>query len=263
MTSLRATLLFVCGCLIVLPLASSPARAQGAIIESLADLVGRPDAPAFRGALPPRIDLSATLPPPGEQGPSGSCTSWGVTYAAASQAARRAGLGATLKLSPAFTYNKLAQDSFCRPGTSASATLDMLRNIGALPIEEFAFDGGWCGRQATSAELERAARYRIRGWSKLDATGIENVKAQLARGVVVVFDSQTNRAFDELKGDAVFDAPGKLNEGGHTMTAVGYDDARQAFRIQNSWGRKWADGGYAWLSYGFWARNTGVGYVID
>ena len=263
MTRLRASLLLlVCGWLVE-PLASSPARAQGAIIESLADLGDRPDAPAFRGTLPPRVDLSATLPPPGIQGPSGSCTSWGVTYAAASQAARRAGLGATLKLSPAFTYNKLVQDSLCRLGTTASATLDMLRGVGALPMEEFVFDAGWCGRQATAAELERAAHYRIRGWSKLDATRIENVKAQLARGVVVVFDSQTNRAFGDLKGDAVFDAPGVLNEGGHTMTAVGYDDARQAFRIQNSWGRKWGDGGYAWMSYGFWARNTGVGYVID
>jgi hypothetical protein len=263
MTPRKAILLLVAACLIGPPLTSAPARAQGAIIESLADLSDRPDAPAFRGTLPPRVDLSATLPSPGEQGPSGSCTSWGVTYAAASQAARRAGLGSTLKLSPAFTYNKLVQDSLCRLGTTASATLDMLKDVGALPMQEFVFDAGWCGRQATAAELERAAHYRIRGWSKLDATQVESVKAQLARGVVVIFDSQTNKTFDDLKGNAVFDAPGKLNGGGHTMTAVGYDDARQAFRIQNSWGRKWADGGYAWLSYGFWARNTGVGYVID
>jgi C1A family cysteine protease len=47
------------------------------------------------------------------------------------------------------------------------------------------------------------------------------------------------------------------------MTAIGYDDNRAAFRIQNSWGRKWGDGGYAWLGYDFWAHNTHVGYVID
>jgi hypothetical protein len=263
MTSSRAVLLFLGACLIATPLASAPARAQGAIIESLADLADRPDAPAFRATLPPRVDLSATLPPPRDQGPTGSCTSWAVTYAAGSQAARRAGLGATLRLAPAFTYNKIVQDSLCNIGTNASTTLDLLRNVGALPMEEFVFDGGWCGRQATSAELERAARYRIHGWSKLDATKVETVKAQLARGVVVVFDIQTNQAFKDFKGDAVFDAPGVLNGGGHSMTAIGYDDARQAFRIQNSWGRKWADGGYGWLSYGFWTRNTGVGYVID
>jgi hypothetical protein len=226
MTFSKAVMLLVGVCLISTPLASAPARAQGAIIESLADVSNLPDAPAFRGTLPPRADLSATLPPPRDQGPTGSCTSWSVTYTAASQAARRAGLGAALKLAPAFTYNKLAQDSLCSVGTSASATLDLLHTVGALPMEEYVFDGGWCGRQPTSAELERAARYRIRGSSKLDATNIESVKAQLARGVVVVFDIRTNQVFQDLKGAAVYDAPGVIRGGGHSMTAIGYDDAR-------------------------------------
>ena len=39
--------------------------------------------------------------------------------------------------------------------------------------------------------------------------------------------------------------------------------ARKAFRIQNSWGRGFGDGGYAWLSCEFWTRNVGAGYVID
>ena len=40
------------------------------------------------------------------------------------------------------------------------------------------------------------------------------------------------------------------------MVVVGYDDAKQAFRIQNSWGRTWGDGGYGWFSYEFWKRNV-------
>jgi C1A family cysteine protease len=47
------------------------------------------------------------------------------------------------------------------------------------------------------------------------------------------------------------------------MLAIGYDDARQAFRIQNSWGRGFGDGGYVWLSYEFFRRNAyEPGYVI-
>jgi hypothetical protein len=241
----------------------SQVRAQGAIIETLDNLLNRPDAPAFRGTLPARIDLTATLPAPGNQGPTGSCTSWAITYAAASQAARRAGLGASIKLSPAFTYNKVSGDRRCVAGTTASSTLDLLRDVGALPIEEFAFDGGWCGRLASDSELQRAAKYRIKGWSKLDATHLEEVKAQLARGVPVAFAIHTSKEFHDLKGDGVFDPPGVLNGEGHAMIAVGYDDARKAFRIQNSWGRGFGDGGYAWVSYDFWVRNTHVGYVID
>ena len=250
----------------MLPMASTPslpARAQGAIIETLDDLRNVPDAPAFRGSLPARIDLSSTLPPPGNQGSSGSCASWAVTYAAASQAERRAGLGSSLRLSPSFTYNKLARDPICLVGTAASATLDMLRDVGALPFEQFVFDGGWCGRIPTSAELQEAAKYRIKSWGKIDARKIEEVKAQQARGVPVVFDMRPNEQFKQFKGDGVLDIPGVMSGSGQSMIAIGYDDARKAFRIQNSWGRAFGEGGYAWLSYDFWARNTQAGYVID
>jgi hypothetical protein len=249
----------------LLPLVLLPAhaRAQGAIIETLDELQKIPNPPDFRGVLPARIDLSATVPAPGDQGPSGSCTSWGVTYAAASQAGRRAGLGPALRLSPSFTYNKLSRDALCLTGTAVSVTLNMLRDVGALPFEEYAFDGGWCGRLPNDAELQRAAKYRIKAWSKFDARVVEQVKAQLARGVPVIFDMRPVAQFLQFKGDGVLDIPGVMNGGGHTMIAVGYDDARSAFRIQNSWGRNFGDSGYAWLSYEFWTRNVQVGYVID
>jgi hypothetical protein len=45
--------------------------------------------------------------------------------------------------------------------------------------------------------------------------------------------------------------------------AVGYDDPRQAFSTQNSWGRGFGDGGYAWPSCEFWNRNVAeVGYLV-
>jgi C1A family cysteine protease len=86
----------------------------------------------------------------------------------------------------------------------------------------------------------------------------------LARGVPVIFDMRPDAQFHAFKGDGVLDIPGVMNgNSGHTMVAVGCDSARLAFRIQNSWGRTFGEGGHAWLSYGFWARNVHVGYVID
>jgi C1A family cysteine protease len=260
---MKAALLLASACMAALMLEPIAAHAQGAIIETMEDLKNRPDPPGFRGTLPAQVNLASTLPPPGNQNPTGSCVSWAVTYAAASQAARRAGLGSSVRLSPSFTYNQMSRDPYCRVGTNASKTLDLLHEVGALPLEEYAFDGGWCGRLPSAGELQRAAKYKIKAWSRFDATNLEAVKAQLARGVPVIFDTRTSAEFKTLKGDTVFDAAGALNGGGHTMIAVGYDDARHAFRIQNSWGRKWADGGYAWVSYNFWTHNVHVGYVID
>jgi hypothetical protein len=242
---------------------ANEARAQGAIIETLEQLQAVPKAPEFRGVLPPRVDLSPTVPPPKDQGPTGSCASWATTYGAASQAGRRAGLGPSLALSPSFTYSKIAGDPRCQVGTAVSLTLNMLRDVGALPFEEFVFDGGWCGRLPTDAELQRAAMYRIKGWSQFDARVVEKAKAQLARGVPVIFNMRPTAQFMQFKGDGVLDIPGVMNGFGHSMLAVGYDDARQAFRIQNSWARGFGEGGYAWLSYEFWSRNVLVGYVID
>ncbi len=260
---MRRLSFFVLAYLLVIALLPMSARTQGAIIETLEELQKVPTPPEFRGVLPPRIDLSATIPPPGDQGPTGSCASWASTYSAASQAGRRAGLGPALRLGPSFTYNKLSRDVLCQAGTATSATLDMLRDVGALPLEEYVFDGGWCGRLPTAAELQRASKYRIKSWTKFDAKVIELVKAQLARGVPVVFDMRPTPQFMQFKGDGVLDIPGVMNGIGHSMIAVGYDDARNAFRIQNSWGRGFGEGGYAWLSYEFWTRNVQVGYVID
>ena len=239
------------------------AHAQGAVIETMDDLAGRPGPPGFRGQLPAQVSLAASLPAPRDQGIAQSCTSWAGVYAAGSQALRRSGLGPTLTLSPSFTYNQATRDPYCREGTTISHTLDILRDVGSLPIEEFAYDAGWCGRLPTDDELKRAAKYKIKGWSHFDGTNIEAVKAQLARGVPVIFDIPMSNELQNLKGDTVFNGPLVPSGGGHALIAVGYDDDRKAFRIQNSWSRKWADGGYAWFSYDFWAENVHVGFVVD
>jgi C1A family cysteine protease len=38
--------------------------------------------------------------------------------------------------------------------------------------------------------------------------------------------------------------------GGHCIVIVGYDDARQAWLVRNSWGTSWGMAGYCWFGYG-------------
>ena len=42
-----------------------------------------------------------------------------------------------------------------------------------------------------------------------------------------------------------FDSPG-----GHAIVIVGWDDAKHAWRIKNSWGTSWGERGFAWIKYG-------------
>jgi C1A family cysteine protease len=252
-------ILLVCTALFVLP---HIALAQGAVFEKWEELQGAPAPASFRGILPTRIDLSAKLPVPRSQGSTHTCTSWSVAYAAASLALRARGFAPTLTLSPSFAYNQVSRDQWCETGTKISSMLNLMRDVGALPIEEFAFDGAWCGRLPTAAELQRAKAFQIKGWSTFDATSLDKVKEQLARGVPVIFAMRVTSKMKAMRGDTVLeedDVPGQS----HAMIAIGYDDTKKAFLIQNSWGQSWAAKGYGWFGYEFWKRNVSAGFVLE
>jgi len=252
---------FLLVCIAVLA-RSAAAFAQGAILETPDDLRAAPSPEGFRGQIPARVDLSPKMPPPRSQGLTSTCVSWGATYAAASLALRARGFSSELTLSPSFTYNQISRDEWCATGTKISATLDLLRDSGALPIGEFAFDGAWCGRLPTKSELERAREFRIKSWTAFDASSLDRVKEQLARGVPVIFNISTPTKLSSLQGDAVLTDDGVQGQG-HTMVVVGYDDAKGAFLIQNSSGQSWASKGYGWFGYEFFRRNVGPGFVIE
>ena len=106
-------------------------------------------------------------------------------------------------LSPAFTYALAGGTPNCQRGTSITRTLEILRTIGALPLEEFAFDGNACTREPSGDEMARAARWRIKGWSRVDAHDLGAVKGQLARGRPVIFGMAVGPKFQAHRGAGV------------------------------------------------------------
>jgi C1A family cysteine protease len=72
-------------------------------------------------------------------------------------------------------------------------------------------------------------------------------KAIAAHGPVIATVLVTD-AFQSYAG-GVFDegAPGGAN---HAVTIVGWDDARKAWHVRNSWGTSWGEDGYIWVKYG-------------
>ena len=94
--------------------------------------------------------------------------------------------------------------------------------------------------------MTRAGAWRIKGWTRIDTHDLGAVKSQLAHGRPVIFGMEIGQRFQNHHGDAVMKVldtgPGLTS---HAMVLVGYDDARQAFRLQNSHGTPWGDGGYA------------------
>jgi cathepsin L len=61
--------------------------------------------------------------------------------------------------------------------------------------------------------------------------------------------------------------PGAIN---HCVTLVGWNDAKGAWLIKNSWGTGWGMNGYMWIKYGsnsigklaLWVKSKSIFYVI-
>jgi hypothetical protein len=79
--------------------------------------------------------------------------------------------------------------------------------------------------------------------------GTALIKAQLCRrGPLATAMVAKTPGFNGYRG-------GVLNEEtdadvDHAVTIVGWDDAKQAFLIKNSWGTEWGENGYVWVRYG-------------
>ena len=245
---------------------AAPALAQGLVNEPSAVYRSFPVSPRYRAFLPAEVDLSSAFPRPQTQGSQPSCTAWAVGYALRSYYEHwRRGwdIGDRRHLvSPAFIYDRLvAKLPNCSQGTSISAALELLRTEGAPSLAAAPYDPRQCRLAATPALLEAAQGFRIDGWQTVDFTVLDNVKGELQAGNPVVIGMEVAEPFTRLAGDAVYDdtsAPGMM---AHALVVVGYSERRQAFKLMNSWGPGWGDGGFGWISYRAFAATVDRAFV--
>lgn len=226
-----------------------------------------PTVETYRAFLPPRVDLSLHMPPVGSQGSQSSCVAWATSYGARGYYEnRRLGLtsnNSAPPFSPAFIYNQIKEeDEDCDAGTMISDALNLMKRVGTVPMADFPYDPRRCKRQPDAKLASSARDFRIQDWKKLEAQKLDDIKGQLYAGNPVIIGMLVNDAFTELKGDRVF-SDNRRNGGGHAMVVVGYDDQKQAFKLFNSWGRKWGDQGYGWVAYDAFRTRTRSAFVMQ
>lgn len=239
--------------------------ATGNLPESPESFAARPKTPVYRAFLPAQVDLSGSFPPPGDQGKQGSCVGWAVGYAARAYYAlslerRPPGQAAHIP-SPAYVYNAIKDPAqSCNSGSNIARALDLLKS-GSVSMARMPYDAGQCA--PPSSQMRAAATdFRIDSWLAVDPARLDQVKAELAQRNPVVIGMNMRPAFHRLRGPAVYRSSGEDEDGSHAMAVVGYDDGRQAFRVINSWGRRWGDGGYGWVGYDAFARDVHSAYVM-
>ena len=248
------------------PVAPRIQHATGALPEDETRLRSLPLPPTYRGYLPAKTDLSRFFPTPGDQGSQQSCVGWAVGYAARAYYSfthdgKPAGRLSSIP-SPAYIYNSIVQQAGrCNVGSSIDAAFDLLRS-GSLSLSAFPYAQSSC-RRPTAQERSNATDFRIASWGRLNHLDLDSVKAALAGGNPVVIRWRTRADFSDLSGKRIYRASGPAIEGNyHAMTLVGYDETLQAFRLINSWGTGWGDGGFGWVSYSSFRSEVRGAFVM-
>lgn len=246
---------------------------RGLQIDSAEDIKDVPRTPTFRAFLPARIDLSYLLPIPGDQKSAGSCTAWAVGYAARAYYAntveqRNPNSRANIP-SPSYIYRAILESPGKCTGTRIPDALDLLKDRGVLSLSQLPYDERNCS-PLSFEQMARASDFRIDGWNvvRRDTADqfLDNVKGELAQSNPVIIAMRASDSFDRLRPGEIFHSPSACKAGeqscGHAVVAVGYDEQKQAFKLINSWGTKWGDGGFGWIAYEAFKTEVRHGYVM-
>lgn len=246
--------------LLPIVLLALPSLAQtGSLDPTAEELAGlRTAAPPVIELLEERVvDLRRWLPPVGTQALN-DCTAWAVGYAAKSfLEARDQGWRPDAPeriFSPSFLYNQVngGKDE----GSNFVKMVRVMAERGAATLATAPYLPKDFTSQPAGRALAEAAAYPVLDLQLLRDR--RSIRRALQRRQVVVFGAHVNPIFlsgrFERYGPDVFVKDCRLRQadqphGKHAMVVVGYDDARGCFLIQNSWGPRWGERGYAWLQY--------------
>ncbi len=219
-------------------------------------------------ALPARVDLSPNMPPPGQQGEQNSCVGWAVAYALKSYQEKLdegwnlylsdGRLSAARVFSPSFIYNQ------CNHGQNVPIlymdAFNVLSEKGAALWTDMPYKAADFVTQPGPDVVRKAGRYKIDFWRQVNVQDLKEVKSHLHAGYPVLIGANVDAAFVKQPAGRIWNTIG-TPIGGHAMVVVGYDDAKQAFRLMNSWGSQWGDNGFCWVDYEHFRKVVNEGYV--
>jgi len=203
------------------------------------------------GTLPVSVDLSADFPAVGDQGHQGSCVAWAVGYALKGfqEHEERSWSYASKDhlFSPAFIFNHFKKGK-CSGGLYVSEALDFVASNGIAPLSLMPYSASECSASPSEEAKTSAREFRVHSVKRVPKDIVEIKGLVEARSPIVVGLS-IDSSFDYLKGQQIWYGPTSGATSGHAMVVVGYDDAKQAVRLYNSWGKSWGDNGLGWVSY--------------
>jgi hypothetical protein len=214
-----------------------------------------------KGDALPQVSLRAFCPPPANQGKTGACAGYAMAYGALS-ILYNTSTGQKKAFSPNFLYNQIKKSpTDCKSGAFAEDAIELMKTKGICLIDDFAL-GEDCTQQPSDKAITNANNFRIKeALTVFERTAsvdekIAQIKACLADNVPVVVNMQLYKSFYELpQGTTTWRTMyDDTYLGRHFLVVIGYNEARQVFEVMNSWGKNWADNGFAFVNCETFAR---------
>ncbi|MEJ8844660.1 Ig-like domain-containing protein [Lacibacter sp. H375] len=205
-----------------------------------------------------------TMPPVGNQGSEGSCVAFSVGYAARSaEQYYRSGAtsysNAATIFSPEFLYNQIKFNSDCNSGSAMQTALDFIKLNGICTFQTMPYSSSnGCSTLPTSSQSSEAQNYKISSYAKLFTTDRAAIKSMVTQKHPVIISILADNSFISAKAGFIWKTYSGSGSLPHSVVICGYDDAKNAYLIMNSWGTAWGDAGYSWIDYDFFLTKTGT-----
>jgi hypothetical protein len=234
------------------------------------------------GVLPPRVDLTPISGRVKNQQQVGVCWAFALSSAAEATLRRQ---GVVDELSPLHLVAALSEKRLESTGTKGTAIASerawpyetsracMLNDVLGRPDRdcEAAYhvaSGSWRSSPVVVSELARAdlqGQYRVkRSYLSLEPDELATV---LAEGRTVILGVRIDSVAWGHTGARTGTLPeyAEGNRGGHDVLVSGYTwvGPIRYFRIQNSWGTEWGEGGRVWISEASLRKHILDAAIVD
>tara|TARA_B100002019_G_scaffold206183_1_gene178946 strand:+ start:477 stop:1760 length:1284 start_codon:yes stop_codon:yes gene_type:complete len=237
-------------------------------------------------AYPESYDLTKYMPPIGDQGRSGSCVAWTLSYYSMSMLYNRH-FGVSdktakmaLAFDPYYFYNSRFGNNYsikqlCESGMTWLQAFNHAEETGnkrqALPPHDLSCQYGY-DRDEFRETFYNSLRYKIRAAFYLDPedyTYIDDIKFEIynEKNPVPIAISYYGDGLRKAGNNGGYFQPNYTpNErAGHAMTIVGYDDFVNggSVLVANSWGTQWGNRGFLWIKYKDLRRYAHITVAVE
>ncbi|MDF3819910.1 C1 family peptidase [Leptospira sp. 96542] len=208
--------------------------------------------------LPNTFDMSQNFPAPPDQGRTKSSVGYAVGYGLISylEAKKKDKLSKLnpkssdyykYLYSPSFVYSQL--NSGKDQTVSLLDALVLAESRGSVSLELLNEDPSNFRSRPKANLIELGRKARTKQIFKIDPNDLNSFKKAITEENPVLISFLVYENFFNINGETVFDTASGDFVGAQSLVVLGFNDKKKAFRVWNSWGTKWASGGYAWIGY--------------